>query len=232
METCFQEIIAGIEVHDASGVRGIAGGQPVRLTHTPDGKSVLLHELDASIPSLLAEAAFDPRLPSFATPFVTSFAGILSFLGKYYLVELLPPAVPLLDVWTFAVLNKLTDIFGMLKACDRQLQLALDQLHSQGQGHGAVCVQNVVLTTNGIYGFLQAGIATPQGWLCLRPAPNSEEPVFHCRTDEPTPANESKDEILHELIAIAAVAAKPTPNDIRPKDSNAKKRRNPPEDPT
>src|ERR1039458_2556690 len=216
METCFQEI-AEIEVHDASGVRGIAGGQAVRLTRTPDGKSVLLHELGVTIPSLLAEAAFDPRPPSFATPFVTSIAGILCYQGKYFLVEPLPPAVPLLDVWTFAVRNKPADVFRILRACDRQLQRALGRLHSHGQGHGAVCVQNVVLTTSGIYGFLQAGGATPQGWLCLRPDTNSNEPVFNYRMGEPTPANESKDEILRELIAIAAVAAKSTPIDIRPK---------------
>jgi hypothetical protein len=195
--------INGLELQNASGVRGVAGGQPVRLTRTLDGASMLLHEIGPDVFHLLAQAEFEATLPDFNAPFVTSFSGILSYQGKRYLVEPIPSAVPLLAVWRQVLRNDSANVSSMLTACARQLQQAINCLHSHGQGHGALCAENIALTTSGFYGILRAGVLTPRAWLCLRPATDSGDSAFNCRTINPNPANDSVEQVLHELIATA-----------------------------
>jgi hypothetical protein len=199
MHQHFQEI-DGLELQDASRVRGVLGGQPLRLTRALDGASVLLHEIGPDVSPHLAHAEFETTLPNFTAPFVTSFAGVLAYQRSHFLVEPIPPAVPLLDVWLHVIQHNASNGPAMLKACERQLRQALALQHSTDRAHGALCAENVVLTTTGIYGLLQSGIYTPEGWVIIRPGPNLQR----AHTGRVSLQGESIDVIISQLTALAA----------------------------
>jgi hypothetical protein len=194
---------AGFRLEEVSGLRGIGGAAPIRLTRISDSAAVLLHQISPQTVTELAGVTFQPGCPDFSRPFVTRFAGILEQGGSLFLVEPLPPAVPLLDVWTTVLQTTPSAALGVLRALNRQLQQALDGLHAVRQRHGAVCVDNVVLATSRCYGLLQAWIETADGWVCVRPlpepgraGPREQSPVFWERTESARP-------VVRELITIA-----------------------------
>ena len=198
MHRHFQEI-AGLQLQDTSGVRGVLGGQPLRLTRALDGASVLLHEIGPDVLPHLAHAEFATTLPDFTAPFVTSFAGMLAYKGSHFLAEPIPPAVPLLDVWLHAIRDNTSIIPAMLKACERQLRQALALQHSTGRAHGSLCAENVVLTTTGTYGLLLSDIYTPEGWVILRSAPD----LRRAFTGRGNLQGESIEVIISQLTALA-----------------------------
>lgn len=193
----------GLRFDDADGVRGIDGGQPVRITRSRDGASMLLHELTEQALQRLQGAVFEPGCPDFSRPFVTRFAGFLEHEGHTYIAEPLPTAVPLRMVWAEVLQCRPGAFLQVLAALRGQLRLIVDGLHAAGQFHGALCVANVVLTTAGIYGLLRAGVQTPRGCVCLRPVPQdgcyAASPQFSVRGG----GTESAEAVVSELIAVA-----------------------------
>jgi hypothetical protein len=200
--SAFDELMH-LQVEDAAGVRGVGEAGSCRLTRRADGATVLLHKLTPAAAVALSGATFDSQLADFNRPFLTKFAGLLADHGSVFLVEPLPPAVPLRSVWAEVLRTKPQWAAAALGQLVGQLQEVLAPLRAVGRGHGAVCVDNVVLTTVGVYGLLQARLQTPAGQVWLRPAPSPPENRAALGTT-PTPDEpESIRPVVAELIAMA-----------------------------
>jgi hypothetical protein len=178
-------------------------GNLLRITRSCDGASMLLHELAPATQRHLQGAVFDPGRPDFSRPFLTRFAGFLELRGHVYIAEPLPPAVPLRMVWAEVLQHSPRASLQVLGALRDQLRLILEELHAAGQYHGALCVDNVVLTTSGIYGLLRAGVQTPGSWLCLRPVPHKGCNDVGRQASPPGGHLESAEAVVGELVAVA-----------------------------
>lgn len=201
----FHPLSSELQWEETNGVRGCGGCACFRLTRRAGDESVLLHEIDNSISPQIYDAVFTSRIPKFTEPFVTNFLGIIELEGRAFLVEPLPPSVPLLDTWR-AVLRINPDQAGnMLRQLIAQLERLLQDLADRGERHGAVCAKNVVLTTEQTYGLLAARLTTTKGeeiWL-RRPGlvsqPNPADYLF-TSTKHPEPLAL----VLQDLLAVEA----------------------------
>ena len=190
---------------DAAGIRGVRACHTARLTRRSDGASILLHAIDPAVEPRLTATAFDSEAPDFRRPFVTRITWIAENHGMLFLAEPLPPAIPLLDVWGQVLQNTPEQAVQVVRELTRQLGQALEPLHAARQTHGAVGVENIVLTTSGIYGLLVARLATPDDWLWLRPRTH-ETPHGERRDDElhHPHLSESVEEVVVDLANFAA----------------------------
>jgi len=197
--------IAGLLIEESGGVPGIRGRNPIRLTRPGDGASLLLHEIEQNEVAAFSGAAFETGAPDFSRPFLTHIVGLLHYEGRAFLVEPLPPAVPLIRLWVEVLQNSPSQSLAVARAMTGQLCQILRELKSAGRVHGAVFVENIVLTTNRTYGLLQARFRTNSGWLWLRPPATpragigGESPSF-----SKVEYIESPGEVLLEMASIAA----------------------------
>ncbi|MCZ6652355.1 MAG: hypothetical protein O7D91_04940 [Planctomycetota bacterium] len=164
-ETCS---VSGLQIEEVSDVRGIGARRTLRMTRT-DMASVLLHEIDAGTAQQLRDAEFSTRLPNFNRPFISRIAGLAAYGGSAFLIEPLPGCVPLLDVWRTVLREEPARLIAALDGVVAQLNLILSGLNSDDLQYSAVCAENVVLTTRGVYGLLTARIRCGGEWLWLRP---------------------------------------------------------------
>jgi hypothetical protein len=184
-------------------VRGIGAERMLRLTRKTDGASVLLHQVEPRLREALAGMDFRQQPVDFARPFVTNIAGILQYENAFYLVEPLPPCVPLLAVWTEVLRCAPQQSFAVAQMIIRQLWEALDKLHASGQQHHAVCAENVVLTTMRSYGLLTEGVQTPTGWVWFRHANGTSDVQEVDDSATPTVASDSLAPITRALATMA-----------------------------
>ena len=161
--------IDGYRVDDAAGVPGIGQSDPLRFTRCSDGASVLLHEISRTIQARFHLAEFHLGCPDFSRPFVTRFAGILNLGDRVFLVEPLPRAVPLLSVWSTVLGSAPRNALKVFQSLSQQLRTLSDNLRHRSQIHGAMCAENIVLTTSGTYGLLQSRLRIGEDWETLRP---------------------------------------------------------------
>ena len=190
---------------DAPGIRGVGAFLTIRLTRQSDAASILLHAIDPALEPQMGTAVFEPGPPDFTHPFVTRITGMIKDRGMLFLIEPLPPAVPLLDVWAQVLRDDPQNAVPVLRVLTGQLGKALEQLHATGQRHGAVAVENVVLTTAGIYGLLVARLPSAHDWLWLRPLRHrtSSADRRNDRTWHPQ-IRESVERVVVELANVAA----------------------------
>jgi len=87
------------DAEEATSIRGINGQRTIRLTRKSDRASLLLHEFDPNSRPVLHCAPLDIPLPDFSRPFVTQVYGPIAMDGRHYLLEPIPPCVPLIEVW-------------------------------------------------------------------------------------------------------------------------------------
>jgi hypothetical protein len=205
MTPCFHDL-PGFQVETVSPLLGLEGASPLRLTRSEDGASLLLHPIDSELHRELAGALFRLELPDFSRPFITRFAGVLEYDEGLFLVEPLPPAMPLQHVWMAVLRNDPTQARAVLRELTRQMEEALDRLHALGQEHGGVSADNVVLTMTRTYGLLQAQLETPKGLLCLRPPSRTVEKRPGYRTGLALAELESPMPIVMDLLATAIQA--------------------------
>jgi hypothetical protein len=91
--------------------------------------------------------------------------------GRQYLLEPIPPCVPLIEVWESTLHEHAKQSGSVLRALIRQIQVAARNARAKGQPHGAICVSNVILTSSGVYGLLQACIQINDKSVWVRPIP-------------------------------------------------------------
>jgi hypothetical protein len=166
--TAYGPIPLDFTMAEDTEVRGIGGLRPVRITRSADGASALLHEVSAGALALRGAEMGSP-LPDFSQPFVTKIYGPVSADHRMYLVEPLPHCVPLVEIWQAALTEAPRTAPSVLRAILRQTGRAIQRAHGEEQPHGAVCIENVVLTTDGIYGLLQASVRSGEDRVWLRP---------------------------------------------------------------
>ena len=205
MKAPFNLLSPELRWEETNGVRGCGESDSFRLTQREGGKSVLLHEIDSSISPKVYDAVFTPRVPDFTEPFETRYMGIYDAKGRSFLVEPLPPSVPLLDTWQVVLQNGPRQARNMLRQLITQLERLLQGFADRGERHGAVCAKNVVLTTDQTYGLLAARLMATDGeevW--LRPIelvsqPNLPDDLF-VSTEYP----ETIASVLQDLLAVEA----------------------------
>ena len=190
---------------ELNGLQGCGGGTAFRLTQKREEKSVLLHEIHDSILPKIRDAVFASQIPEFTEPFVTNFLGIFEIEGRAYLVESLPPAVPLLATWQTVLQNTPDQAENMLRQLITQLERLLQELADCNERHGAVCAKNVVLTTNQTYGLLAVRLETTNGeevW--LRPPELVSQPSQVDDLFTPIEFPEIIALVLQDLLAVEA----------------------------
>ncbi len=204
MKTGFESNL-DYEVEEEFNVRGIGAERMLRLTRKTDGASVLLHQVGPHLREALAGMDFRRQPVDFTRPFVTNITGILQCENEFYLVEPLPPCVPLLTVWTEVLRCAPQQAFAVAQVIIRQLREALDKLHASGQQYHAVCAENVVLTTRRSYGLLTDGLQTPSGWVWFRRANGTSEVWEIDASATPTMPSDSLTPITRALATMAIV---------------------------
>lgn len=163
------------EIQAATDCGQCAGAQSFRAVCRSDNASVLLHKFRPA-QSLLGLGpildSLDP--PDFTRPFVTRFTDIFAAAGSAYLVEPLPICFSLADAWRYVLLNRPHQAHTVTTTLTRHLLMLVRELARQGQRHGALSVENIVLTPTGCFGALAGGVRCEEGLLWLRKDP--EEP--------------------------------------------------------
>lgn len=167
--TAYGPISSDFSTAEDTEVRGIGGLRPVRITRSVDGASALLHEIPSDSDGTLRGAELDSPLPDFSQPFVTKIYGPVCTGNRVYLVEPLPLCVPLSEVWQATLSEAPHTAPSVLRAITRQTLQAARHARGEGLSHGAICLGNVVLTTTGIYGLLQASVRSGEDRVWLRP---------------------------------------------------------------
>lgn len=167
--TTFASPASVFSVEESAGIRSIDGLRSVYLTRLNDNASILVHELGADQHEVFRGLAPDVPLPDFAQPFITRIYGPVTWFGRHFLLEPVPLCVPLLDTWQSVLQERPHEIPSVLRALTGQVAFAVRCAHKEGQQHGAICIANVILTTAGVYGLLQARIGSCDGLSCVRP---------------------------------------------------------------
>ncbi len=161
-------------IEGAAELGACAGAQSFRAIRHSDGRPVLLHKFRP------AEALLDlePRIaglepPDFTKPFVTQFTDLFVAAGSAYLVEPLPPGFALGDLWRFVLQKRPEQAFAVITVVVRHLASILHRLARQNRYHGALSVENIVLTPAASFGVLTAHLPCRGGRLWLRRDPES-----------------------------------------------------------
>ncbi len=158
-----------IQRHAEVGACGSAGS--FRALRRCDGLPVLLHRFRPA-GTLIDQApnlsTTDP--PDFTRPFLSRFTGVIVAAGSAYLVEPLPVSAALEDAWRSVLLESPSQCVGFLRAMLAQVTTALTPLVNLGVRHGAVCLGNLVLTTQATYGVLAGHVDSANGPIVVRPA--------------------------------------------------------------
>jgi hypothetical protein len=141
---------------DPCDLQGRGGTAAFRLTRKRDGSCLLLHEVGADCGQRCADRVVCETLPSFGRPFVTPLLGPVQLSGQYFLMEAIPPSVSLPDAWKTVISESPQSASSVLLEAARQIDQLLRYLASHQLCHGAVCAENVILTTGGTYGLLAA----------------------------------------------------------------------------
>jgi hypothetical protein len=125
-----------------------------RAVRRRDGLTVLLHRfrpagilVDRQPVIELTEAV------DFTRPFMTRFSQIIVAAGSAYLVEPLPPSVPLADVWRTVLHQHPDDAVRVAHSLVAQLRQIMSSPGFKSQP-GHVCLENLVLAPGGTWGLL------------------------------------------------------------------------------
>lgn len=191
-------IPAGFVVEEVADIRSIGGLSCVRLTRVVDGASALLHEIGGLSLEFLRGGEFEKSVPDFRHPFVTRIVGTATYGGRVCLVEPLPLCVSLSSIWQTALRQQPRECVAVLRAIISQVREAAERVRSGGREHGAICVQNVVLTDAGIYGLLQAQVRVGPQTVWIRPLPHRDATETIRGGDE-----SAIGKMVHELVALA-----------------------------
>ena len=198
------ENILGYSIADTAGIRGVASAATVRLTRQADAASALVHAIDPTLMRQIKSEALETQAPDFRRPFVTRITGVVEHGGTAFLIEPLVPAVPLLDVWLQVLHHAPGHATAVLRAVTWQLAEALAELQAAGRSHGALGVENVVLSAAGVYGLLVARLPIAHDWLWLRPLRRHSRDVEERNDRAWNPdSEESPAGIVVELAEIA-----------------------------
>ena len=157
------------DIQSAAEYGQCAGAQSFRAVCRGDDAPVLLHKFRPAQSLLdLGPILELPEPPDFTRPFVTRFTDIFAAAGSAYLVEPLPVCFSLCDAWRYVLQNRPHQAHTVTTTLTRHLLMLVRQLAGQGQRHGALSVQNIVLTPTGCFGALAGGIRCEEGLLWLR----------------------------------------------------------------
>jgi hypothetical protein len=181
------------EIQAAAELGLCAGAQSFRAVRRCDATPVLLHKFRPAQSLLELGPILDlPEPPDFAGPFMTRFTDLFAAAGSAYLIEPLPDCFSLAEVWRHVLLNRPHQAHTVTTTLTRHLLLLVRELTGQGRCHGALSVENIVLTSTGNFGALAGGIKCEEGLLWLRKDP--EEPS----TDD----HSALAEVLRSLLDI------------------------------
>ena len=182
---------------------GTHGG--FRAVRRRDGLSVILHRFRPPA-ELHHGQAFQPSggVPSFDTPFVSRFTDSLEAAGSAYLVEPLPISVPAAEAWQAILTTSPECGQGFAEVLVEQVSTALSHLARDGECHAAVCLENLVLTQQGVYGLLAGHFDTTSGRRWVRPDPRC--PPRAVEYDQPLLLDDvvGLGRVVHELLVIEA----------------------------
>ncbi len=145
---------------DPRDLQGRGGSPTFRLSRRYDGASVLLHEIPADDAKRIDRIGCYSRIPDYCRPFVTPLLGMVQLSGRSFILEAVPPSVPLIAAWRTVVKETPQLANRMLLEAINQIDGLLRQLSERREPHGAVCADNVILTTHGSYGLLAARLRT------------------------------------------------------------------------
>jgi hypothetical protein len=169
------------DLESAAELGRCTGAQSFRAVRRSDGTPVLLHKFRPASSLLdLGPVIKDMEPPDFAKPFVTRFTGVFGVAGSAWLIEPLPACVGLADVWRAVLLTRPQDAFSVAAVLLRHLFTLVHGLGVGGRLHGALILDNIVLSAGGSFGMLTASAPCTRGRLWLRK--EEREPVrddFH-----------------------------------------------------
>lgn len=161
-------------IQGAAELGGCSGAQSFRAVRQADGLPVLLHKFRPA-ESLIA---LEPRIaragpPDCTKPFVTRFTDLFVAAGSAYLVEPLPPCLPLSDIWRHLLQTRSDRAFLVITVLVRHLLSIVGRLARHNTFHGALAVENIVLAPTASFGVLAAHLECKEGRLWLRKDPDT-----------------------------------------------------------
>jgi hypothetical protein len=180
------------EIQSAAESGQCAGAQSFRAVARCDGAPVLLHRFRPANSLLdLGPILECTERPDFTQPFVTRFTDVFAAAASAYLVEPLPVCVSLSDIWRYVLLNRSEQAFTVVAILLRHLLTLVRRLADEGQCHGAIGVDTIVLPSGGSFGVLAGSVRCEGGLLWLRKDPReptacdfrSLAKVLHCLLD-------------------------------------------------
>ncbi len=127
-----------------------------RAVRRCDGLPVLLHHFRPA--GILVDRQPDLELTEvvdFTQPFITRFSHVIVAAGSAYLVEPLPPSVPLADVWRTVLHQHTDDAVRVVHSLVAQLRQIVSNPGFQARP-GHVCLENLVLAPGGTWVLLAA----------------------------------------------------------------------------
>jgi hypothetical protein len=199
METSFQAPF-GLILDDVNGLPGVLGRSPIRLTRPADQCSILLHPITDETSDQLAGVSFETSLPDFRVPFVSKIVGLLEHQQGKFLIEPLPAAVPLAAAWRHLLVHAPVQAPTALRGFARQFNQIENRLGDLSFPHGAVVLENAILTASGTCGLLQARLPVDGGSIWLRPPATVGAPGNHQNTGN---GAEDAKTLLLQLAAVA-----------------------------
>ena len=157
------------KIRSAAELGLCTGAQSFRAVRRSDGAPVLLHKFRPAHCLLDLEPLIeDTESPDFTEPFLTRFTGLFAVAGSAYLVEPLPVSLSLSEVWRYVLLDRADQAPATIAVLTSHLLAVVRRLAAQGQLHGAVSVDQIVLTSTGRFGAMTASIRCARGRLWLR----------------------------------------------------------------
>jgi len=176
MRTLAGTKLRDFEIRAAAELGQCAGAQSFRAVRRCDGAPVLLHKFrpaDSLLELKPVLESADP--PDFTKPFLTRFTDLFAAAGSAYLVEPLPVCFSLADTWRYVLLNRPHQARAVTTILTRHLLGLVRQLGREKRCLAALSFENIVLTPDGGFGVLVAGVRCEEGLLWLRNDP--QEPV-------------------------------------------------------
>jgi hypothetical protein len=169
--------LRAFDIQSAAELGRCTGAQSFRAVSRDDGAPVLLHKFRPASSLLDLDPVIDePDPPDFDKPFVTRFTGIFAVAGSAYLVEPLPVSFDLAAVWRCVLASRPQAALPVAAALARHLLTLVHRFAAQGRFHGALTIENIVLTPAGRFGALTASVPCTRGRLWLRK--QEQEPVL------------------------------------------------------
>jgi len=149
---------------------GNVGG--FRAVRRQDDLPVLLHRFRPARTLLCHKPLIETtEPPDFTAAFVTRFTGLIEAGGSAYLVEPLPLCAALNDAWRCMLLYGPEQSVGFVVVFAERILAVLNTLSQRESNHGAICLDNIVLTQAGMYGLLAGHLECEDGWCHFRSAP-------------------------------------------------------------